>query len=110
MIDYRVDRTARIARGVIPGAFVVIDKGATIGEGVQIGPGVYIGPFVIVGTHADIGPHAVVLANVPAGAVVPPNIVWDETSAQGAEDVMDGPVKVAYKSVSRGRPRKVVRP
>lgn len=104
MIDYRIDRRASVARGVTPGAFTVIREHATIGEGVQIGPGVYIGPYVIVGTHADIGPHAVILANVPAGAVVGAAVVWDETSAQGAADVLD-----AAPAVRRGRPRKAVR-
>ena len=103
MIDYRISKGANVARDVRPGAFTVIREHATIGEGVQIGPGVYIAPYIIVGTHADIGPHAVILANVPAGAVVGAAVVWDETSMQAADDVLEAP------AVARGRPRKAVR-
>lgn len=73
MIDYRVHRTARVARGVTPGAFAVIDERAQIGAGVTIGPGAYIGPGVTVGVGATIGAHAVVLTDVPAGFTVAPN-------------------------------------
>jgi UDP-3-O-[3-hydroxymyristoyl] glucosamine N-acyltransferase len=105
MIDYRIDRKAQVAPGVVPGAFTVIREFATIEAGVQIGPGCYVAPYVTIGAGADIGPHAVILANVPAGAVVGPNVVWDGESEQGARDVLEPSFPLPYK---RGRPRKAV--
>jgi UDP-3-O-[3-hydroxymyristoyl] glucosamine N-acyltransferase len=102
MIDYRIDRKASVAPGVILGAFAVIREYADIAVGAQIGAGVYIGPYVKVGENADIGPHAVILANVPAGAVVPPNVVWDAESAQASAVVM-------FDDGRTHRPRKAVR-
>ncbi len=108
MIDYRIDRRATMARGVVPGAFTVIREYAVIEAGVQIGAGCYVAPYVQVGASADIGPHAVILANVPAGAVVGANSVWDEESAAGAADVLpfDLSADIALPA-KRGRPRKV---
>lgn len=105
MIYYQLDRKATMAAGVIPGAFTVIREYADIATGAQIGAGVYIGPFVKIGEHADIGPHAVILASVPAGAVVGAGVVWDEESAQGARDVLSADIP---PPAHRGRPRKAV--
>lgn len=91
MIDYRVHRTASVARGVTPGAFAVIEAGAQIGAGVTVGPGAYIGPGVTVGAGAEIGPHAVILADVPPGASVPPAVVWDVASERAAASTIDAP-------------------
>ncbi len=95
MIDYRIHRTATVARGVVPAAFVVIDAGARIEADVTIGAGAYIGPNVTIGKGATIGPHAVILTDIPAGVTIAPNTTL-------------GSVVQARAAAPRGRPRKVV--
>lgn len=104
MIDYRVNKTARLARGVVPGAFTVIEAGAVVGEGATIGVGCYIGPNVTIGEGATIGPHAVILTDVPAGVTIPPNTTLGSVVQARATSTGSG-----QATAPRGRPRKVVK-
>lgn len=75
MIDYRIHKTARLARGVIPGAFTVIEAGVVAEEGVTIASHCYIGPNVTIHKGATIGPHCTILTDVPPNVTIAPGTV-----------------------------------
>lgn len=82
MIDHRVSRKARIARGVTFGPFAVVEAGADIAPGVSLGAGAIVGRVPVrgltardpgdpgptrIGAGTHIGCHAVVFAGVTVG-------------------------------------------
>lgn len=102
MIDYRIHRTAKLARGVVPGAFTVIDAGASIGERVTIGPMVYVAAGVTIGAGAQIGPHALVYADVPNGTTVAPGETWIGNTIEAAvADFIGAPPAVRIAQVKK---------
>lgn len=99
MIDYRVHKTAKVAKGVRLGAFVVVCEGAIIHERVTVDPFVYIAPGVVIGEDAELMAHACVLANVAPGAIIEPGEVW-----RGATPIdirIETPPKVLVDEVVR---------